>query len=152
MYSVPDDEWARAAKTPCPNCSDWSVSDISAPPTLTKDKTMTPLTPAQKHEQRLQMQRQGINAAASQDKIMTHEERAERKANHFFEAATAKHNALKAAGGLASDKTLRDEFAGLALAGLAQDESVTAERAGEIAYEMADAMLEARKTPEGDKT
>jgi hypothetical protein len=115
-------------------------------------KTMTPMTPAQKHEQRLQMQRQGINAAASQDKIMTHEERAERKANHFFEAATAKHNALKAAGGLASDKTLRDEFAGLALAGLAQDESVTAERAGEIAYEMADAMLEARKTPEGDKT
>jgi hypothetical protein len=111
---------------------------------------MTPLTPMQKHEQRLQMQQQGINAAASQDKIMTHEERAERKANHFFEAATAKHNALKAAGGLASDKTLRDEFAMAALAGLAQDSELSAFSSASIAYDMADAMLEARKTPEGD--
>jgi hypothetical protein len=55
--------------------------------------------------------------------------------------------AIIAAGGLASNMTLRDHFAGQALAGLAQDESVTTERAGAIAYEMADAMLEARKTP-----
>jgi hypothetical protein len=46
--------------------------------------------------------------------------------------------------------TLRDYFAGQALAGLAQDESVTAKRAGEIAYEMANAMLEARKLPEAE--
>jgi hypothetical protein len=115
---------------------------------------MTPLTPTQKHEQKLQMQRQGINAAASQDKIMTHEERAERKANHFFEAATAKHNALKAAGGLASDKTLRDEFAGQAMQGILSGMDLSTmppyEEFGPFCYRLADAMLEARKTTGGD--
>ena len=115
---------------------------------------MTPLTPTQKHEQRLQMQQQGINAAASQDKIMTHEERAERKANQFYEAATAKRAALKAAGGLASEKTLRNEFAGLALAGVmvtCQGDTrlineTTPEMFARKTYEVSDAMLEARKT------
>jgi hypothetical protein len=57
--------------------------------------------------------------------------------------------------GFGQGMSLRDYFAGQALAGLAQDESVTAKRAGEIAYEMADAMLEARKVkPEqtGERT
>jgi hypothetical protein len=97
----------------------------------------------------LQMQQQGINAAASQDKIMTHEERAERKANHFFEAATAKQNAFKAAGGLASDKTLRDEFAMSALASSTLDSVSHPDAVAVISYRIADAMLEARKTPEG---
>jgi hypothetical protein len=88
---------------------------------------MLPLTPTQKHEQRLQMQQQGINAAA-----------------------TAKHNALKAAGGLASDKTLRDEFAMAALASSTLDSVAFPDAVAVIAYRSADAMLEARKTTEGD--
>jgi hypothetical protein len=83
---------------------------------------------------------------------MTDEELFERKANHLFKAATAKRAALEAAGGLASDMTLRDEFAMAALAGLAQDSELSAFSSASIAYDMADAMLEARKTPEGDKT
>jgi hypothetical protein len=68
--------------------------------------------------------------------------------------------ALQAAGGLASDKTLRDEFAGLALMGImgpnyewftsgSELGSRTHESAF-FAYSHADAMLEARKTPKGD--
>jgi hypothetical protein len=63
----------------------------------------------------------------------------------------AEHHRSYEAGAASQAKTLRDEFAGQSLAGLAQDESVTAERAGEIAYAMADAMLEARKPPEEDQ-
>ena len=48
-------------------------------------------------------------------------------------------------GGFARDKTLRDEFAGQALQGiLTRKVFTTAERIGEVAYEMADAMLKAR--------
>ena len=49
-----------------------------------------------------------------------------------IEADQEKAAFIKAAGGLASDKTLRDEFAGQAIA--------------TVAYGLADAMLEARKT------
>ena len=79
---------------------------------------------------------------------------AETKANQFLgEAAdkraalyAAKRAALEAAGGLASDKTLRDEFAGQALASFTVDNFVSAEALGILAYRIADAMLEARKT------
>jgi hypothetical protein len=100
------------------------------PPTPTKDKTMTKPTP-EEEERRIE------------------EYLASTKAQWQAKADNAA--AIIAAGGLASNMTLRDHFAGQALAGLAQDESVTTERAGAIAYEMADAMLEARKaTGEGE--
>ena len=92
--------------------------------------------------------------AESKDKTMTDTERAEQKANQFYAGDVAKRAALQAAGGLASDKTLRDEFAGQALAGWIASADATdfldPKTSAEIAYEMADAMLEARKTPEGD--
>jgi hypothetical protein len=72
------------------------------------------------------------------------------KANQFYEAEAAKRAALQAAGGLASDKTLRDEFAGQALPTLITENGVTLDNVGRLSYIMADAMLEARKTPEGD--
>jgi hypothetical protein len=63
-------------------------------------------------------------------------------------AGYAKAAVIKDAGGLASEKTLRDHFAGQALAGiLALGRRCTfPEVASENAYIMADAMLEARKT------
>jgi hypothetical protein len=80
------------------------------------------------------------------------------KANQFYEAEAAKRAALQAAGGLASDKTLRDEFAEDALHGViitcGRDTRLINETTPEMfarkAYEIADAMLEARKTPKGD--
>mgnify|MGYP003637179216 CR=1 FL=1 len=48
-------------------------------------------------------------------------------------------------GGLASDKTLRDDFAGQALVGLSSGEGIYAESTAKLAYRLADAMLEARK-------
>ena len=48
-------------------------------------------------------------------------------------------------GGFARDKTLRDEFAGLAMQGKIANGSTSAELISEIAYEMADAMLKARE-------
>jgi len=82
----------------------------------------------------------------------------ENKANQFYAAEVAEQEALKAAGGLASDKTLRDEFAMAALAGVgtwcpdkAITETVSKARA-DYAYRQADAMLEARKTPTEDET
>ena len=49
-------------------------------------------------------------------------------------------------GGFARDKTLRDEFAGQALQGILTLKVFTnAERIGEVAYELADAMLKARE-------
>jgi len=83
---------------------------------------------------------------------MTDWKLSEQTANKFYARDVAKRAALKAAGGLASDKTLRDEFAGQALAGLASinfDEP--ADRFASDAYELADAMLEARKTQRGTK-
>jgi hypothetical protein len=59
--------------------------------------------------------------------------------------------ALHAAGGLASNMTLRDHFAGEALAPLIAENGVTLDNFGRLSYIMADAMLEARKTTgEGD--
>jgi hypothetical protein len=58
--------------------------------------------------------------------------------------------ALKAAGGLASDKTLRDEFAGRAMQGILSGMDLSTmppyEEFGPFCYRLADAMLEARKT------
>ena len=87
---------------------------------------------------------------------MTDWKRAEIKANQFYARDVAKRAALEAAGGLASDKTLRDEFAGLALAAIIQAAIIQLEGGGRLSlfaeqsYRMADAMLEARKTPTGD--
>ena len=80
----------------------------------------------------------------------------EQTANKFYARDLAKRAALKEAGGFASDKTLRDEFAGLALAGILgpNDEDITwtKDHGARWSYTMADAMLEARKTPtEGDQ-
>jgi hypothetical protein len=85
--------------------------------------------------------------------------RAETKANQFLgEAAdkraalyAAKRAALEAAGGLAIDMTMRDEFAGQALAGIASvamhnDRAINPPEMAKAAYDFADAMLEARKT------
>jgi hypothetical protein len=89
---------------------------------------------------------------------MTNTDRAETKANQFLgEAAdkraalyAAKRAALEAAGGLASDKTLRDEFAGQAMQGILSGMDLstmpTYEEFGPFCYRLADAMLEARKT------
>ena len=75
----------------------------------------------------------------------------ENKANQFYAAETSKHKALKAAGGLAGDKTLRDEFAGLAMVTIMPDSRVDSyKHAADESYRMADAMLEARKTPTED--
>ena len=79
----------------------------------------------------------------------------EQTANKFYARDLAKRDALKAAGGLASDKTLRDEFAGQVWAGFFADDvdiSWIKDHGAKLAYTMADAMLEARKTPEGDET
>jgi hypothetical protein len=83
------------------------------------------------------------------DEVRQEAERAEHKANQFFAAETSKHAALQAAGGLASNKTLRDEFAMAALSsiGYCPDKP---ELEAKFAYQIADAMLEARKTPKGD--
>jgi hypothetical protein len=86
--------------------------------------------------------------------------RAETKANQFLGEAADKRAALEAAGGLASDMTMRDEFAGQALAGVmvtCQGDTrlineTTPEMFARKTYEVADAMLEARKTSKGDKT
>ena len=66
----------------------------------------------------------------------------------------AKAAFIEASGGLASDKTLRDEFAGQAMAGVmvtCQGDTrlineTTPEMFARKAYEVSDAMLEARKT------
>jgi hypothetical protein len=95
--------------------------------------------------------------AASQKKTMTAltiNEMVEQQEQRRFAAGTAKRAALEAAGGLASDKTLRDEFAGQALAGVmvtCQGDTrlineTTPEMFARKTYEVADAMLEARKT------
>jgi hypothetical protein len=66
-----------------------------------------------------------------------------------IEADQEKSAFIKAAGGLASDKTLRDEFAGHALAGVMAISGVNQGDEKPLAdwsYMMADAMLEARKT------
>tara|TARA_R110000796_G_scaffold16843_2_gene52288 strand:- start:366 stop:599 length:234 start_codon:yes stop_codon:yes gene_type:complete len=49
--------------------------------------------------------------------------------------------------GAGQGMSLRDYFAGQAMVGLAQDESLTTERTGELAYQLADAMLKTRKAP-----
>jgi hypothetical protein len=59
---------------------------------------------------------------------------------------------IKAAGGLASNKTLRDAAALKALRYIMGDERTGSyAHAATESYKMADAMLEARKTPEGGK-
>jgi hypothetical protein len=56
------------------------------------------------------------------------------------------------AGAATQDKTLRDEFAREAMASLVQSDGVSFEmHTAKISYRMADAMLEARKTPTEDK-
>jgi hypothetical protein len=88
------------------------------------------------------------------DEVRQEAERAEHKTNQFYAGDVAKRAALKAAGGLASDKTLRDEFAEDALHGViitcGRDTRLINETTPEMfarkAYEIADAMLEARKT------
>jgi hypothetical protein len=76
--------------------------------------------------------------------------RAETKANQFYSGDVAKRAALQAAGGLASDKTLRDEFAGQAMQGILSGMDLSTmpsyEEFGPFCYRLADAMLEARKT------
>jgi hypothetical protein len=66
-----------------------------------------------------------------------------------IKASHAKAAFIEASGGLASDKTLRDEFAGQALAGYFANKStmhMNAIGCAAYIYDMADAMLEARKT------
>jgi hypothetical protein len=72
----------------------------------------------------------------------------DKQAQRRFAAEIAATNALQAAGGLASDKTLRDEFAMAALSNewcSHTDECVPSDTAKD-AYHFAAAMLEARKT------
>jgi hypothetical protein len=55
---------------------------------------------------------------------------------------------MQETGGYAKDKTLRDEFAGLALQGLLAAQLAhksSSDSAAEVAYVMADAMLKARE-------
>jgi hypothetical protein len=64
-------------------------------------------------------------------------------------AGYAKAAVIKDAGGLASDKTLRDEFAGqalLAIPHIGNGSELQPYELAHDAYKMADAMLEARKT------
>jgi hypothetical protein len=78
---------------------------------------------------------------------MTDTDRAEQRANQLFGAGTAKRAALEAAGGLASDMTMRDAAALKALQYIMGDERIGSYvYAAEESYKMADAMLEARKT------
>ena len=84
---------------------------------------------------------------------MTDWKRSEIKANQFYARDVAKRAALEAAGGLASDKTLRDEFAMAALVNhrtQLNGGAATPCDIAELAYGLADAMLEARKTPTED--
>jgi hypothetical protein len=65
------------------------------------------------------------------------------------EAGYAKAAAIKAAGGLASHMTLRDHFAGqafLAMPHIGNGSELQPYELAHDAYNMADAMLEARKT------
>jgi hypothetical protein len=66
------------------------------------------------------------------------------------EAGYAKAAFTKAAGGLASDKTLRDHFAAQAMIGWMSaadhDDYLDPKFVTSLSYEFADAMLEARKT------
>jgi hypothetical protein len=72
-------------------------------------------------------------------------------ANLALARKCADDSALQAAGGLASYKTLRDKFAGQAMAAALREEDwMQMHDTANFAYEMADAMLEARKTT-GDK-
>jgi hypothetical protein len=64
----------------------------------------------------------------------------------FLAAKAATAIDLHASGGLASDRTLRDEFAGQALVPLIAENGVTLDNVGRLSYIVADAMLEARKT------
>jgi hypothetical protein len=72
------------------------------------------------------------------------------KTNKIHKAAQVKHAAIKAAGGLASDITLRDEFAGRAMQGILSGMDLSTmppyEEFGPFCYRLADAMLKARKT------
>jgi hypothetical protein len=66
-----------------------------------------------------------------------------------IEADQEKAAFIKAAGGLASDKTLRDEFAGRVITGISATEGDMqwmTQHGAKYAYQIADAMLEARKT------
>ena len=64
-----------------------------------------------------------------------------------IEQNDAKAVFIKYAGGLASNMTLRDHFAGQAMAAsLREEEWMQMFGTANFAYEMADAMLEARKT------
>jgi hypothetical protein len=69
------------------------------------------------------------------------------------EAGYAKAAAIKAASGLASNKTLRDEFAGRAMQGILSGMDLSTmppyEEFGPFCYRLADAMLKARKTTGG---
>jgi hypothetical protein len=49
------------------------------------------------------------------------------------------------AGAASQSETLRDKFAGQALVGLSSGEGIYAEYTAKLAYQLADAMLEARK-------
>jgi hypothetical protein len=71
----------------------------------------------------------------------------DKQAQRRFAAEIAATNALQAAGGLASYKTLRDEFAMAAMSAYKAAKSATLMNRAELAYFIADAMLEARKTP-----
>jgi hypothetical protein len=87
-------------------------------------------------------------------------EMAEHENNRFLEqvaryapiyaAEQIKVDELQLAGGLAIDKTLRDEFAGRAMQGILSGMDLSTmppyEEFGPFCYRLADAMLEARKT------
>jgi hypothetical protein len=77
----------------------------------------------------------------------TIQEIAEQQAQRRYAAEVTKHVALEEAGGLASDMTLRDHFAGQAMAATVAAHGGNYEAAmAKWFYEIADAMLEARKT------
>jgi hypothetical protein len=68
---------------------------------------------------------------------------------------TDQHEVFIASGGLAKDKTLRDEFAMQIIAGLPATEGDAqwmTQYGAKYAYDIADAMLEARKTPPKGET
>jgi hypothetical protein len=69
--------------------------------------------------------------------------------NSRIDRIVAKSKADQAAGGLASDKTLRDEFAGRAMATVIATVANNEAAMASWSYKMADAMLKARKTTGG---
>jgi glycogen synthase len=96
------------------------------------------------------------NFKQTKDKTMTFDKWYERQNPDLDPRLDGAFNELRSAyeaGAATQDKTLRDEFAGQAMAGITQLKSIYASdiiSVTEWAYTIADAMLEARKTPTED--